>query len=93
MGKQDQMTDEEVSILVARVSDETARKVVAELLITLGIDTKNPMEMQADMQHLRAWRNSVATIKRQGLLSATGIIIVGVLGLIWTAVANNHPTP
>ena len=31
MGKQDQMTDEEVSILVARVSDETARKVVAEL--------------------------------------------------------------
>lgn len=87
------MTDEEVSILVARVSDETARKVVAELLITLGIDTKNPMEMQADMQHLRAWRNSVDTIKRQGLLSATGIIIVGVLGLIWTAVANNHPTP
>lgn len=87
------MTDEEVSILVTRVSDETARKVVAELLITLGIDTKNPMEMQADMQHLRAWRNSVATIKRQGLLSATGIIIVGVLGLIWTAVANNHPTP
>lgn len=93
MGKQDQMTDEEVSILVTRVSDETARKVVAELLITLGIDTKNPMEMQADMQHLRAWRNSVATIKRQGLLSATGIIIVGVLGLIWTAIANNHPTP
>ncbi len=93
MGKQDQMTDEEVSILVARVSDETARKVVDELLITLGIDTKNPMEMQADMQHLRAWRNSVDTIKRQGLLSATVVIILGVLGLIWTAVANNHPTP
>jgi len=87
------MTDEEVSILVARVSDETARKVVDELLITLGIDTKNPMEMQADMQHLRAWRNSVDTIKRQGLLSATVVIILGVLGLIWTAVANNHPTP
>ena len=87
------MTDEEVSILVARVSDETARKVVAELLITLGIDAKNPMEMQADMQHLRAWRNSVATIKRQGLLSATGVIILGVLGLVWTAIGNNHPTP
>ena len=87
------MTDEEVSILVARVSDETARKVVAELLITLGIDAKNPMEMQADMQHLRAWRNSVDTIKRQGLLSATGVIILGVLGLVWTAIGNNHPTP
>lgn len=93
MGNQEPMTDEQITALVSRVSDETARKVVGELFLTLGIDAHNPIEMQADMQHLRAWRNSVATVKRQGFIASTGFIVVGILGLIWTAIANSHPTP
>lgn len=93
VGKQEPMTDAEISALVERVSSETAERVVKQIFLTLGIDSANPMEMQADMQHLRSWRNSVATVKRQGFIAATGVIVVGVLGLIWTAISNNHPTP
>lgn len=92
MGKQEPMTDAEIAALVERVSDETAQRVVHRMFLTLGIDSQNPMEMQADMQHLRNWRNSVTTIKRQGFIAATGVIVVGVLGLIWTSIGN-HPTP
>lgn len=79
------MTDEQIAALVHKTAEEVAKRVVQETFITFGIDATNPMEMQQDMQHLRAWRTSVSTVKRQGLMSAVGIIVIGVLGLIWTA--------
>jgi hypothetical protein len=41
--------------------------------------------VQKDFQHLRDWRLSVAAIKRQGLISAMGVLTMGMLGLIWMA--------
>ena len=69
------MTEHEVKKIVA--------EAVAETLLTLGIDTSDPVELQKDMAHLRAWRESVATVKKQSLVTAVGIIIAGVLGLLW----------
>lgn len=72
------------------MNDAEVRKIVsdtvAETLMKLGIDADDPLEFQADMQHLRNWRQSVATVKRQSLMTAIGIITAGVLGLIWMAV-------
>lgn len=87
------MTDDQIATLVHKTAEETARRVVAQTFISLGIDAGNPMEMQADMQHLRAWRNSVATVKRQGLMSAVGIIILGLLGMVWSAISNAPHVP
>jgi hypothetical protein len=69
------VTEHEVKKIVA--------EAVAETLLTLGIDTTDPVELQKDMAHLRAWRESVATVKRQSLVTAVGIVIAGVLGLLW----------
>jgi hypothetical protein len=41
--------------------------------------------MQKDMAHLRAWRESVATVKQQSLVTAVGILVAGALGLLWLA--------
>ncbi|MBW3099276.1 hypothetical protein [Pseudohoeflea coraliihabitans] len=71
------MTDDEVRKIVA--------DTVAETLIRLGIDAHDPKEMQADMQHLRNWRQSVNTVKRQSLLTAVGVVTTGILGLIYMA--------
>ncbi|RUV65856.1 hypothetical protein EOA64_00490 [Mesorhizobium sp. M1A.F.Ca.IN.022.02.1.1] len=71
------MTEHEVKKIVA--------EAVAETLLTLGIDTSDPVELQKDMAHLRSWRESVATVKQQGLIAATGVITVGLLGLLWLA--------
>ncbi len=87
------MTDDQIAALVHKTAEETARRVVEQTFLSLGIDSSAPFEVQADMQHLRAWRNSVATVKRQGLLSAVGIIVLGILGMVWTAISNGPPTP
>lgn len=75
------------------MTEAETRKVVAEAvaetLLKLGIDATDPIELQKDMQHLRAWRESVATVKRQGMITAVGIIIAGVLGLIWVSIRGN----
>lgn len=74
------MTENEMKKLVA--------ETVAETLLKLGIDTDDPLELQKDMQHLRAWRESMATVRRQSLITAIGILTAGVLGLIWMAVSG-----
>ena len=86
------MTDDQIAALVAKTAEETAKRVVAQTFLSLGIDANSPMEMQADMQHLRNWRTATATVKRQGMLSAVGIIVIGVLGLIWNALTHT-PSP
>lgn len=58
------------------------RATVQETLLALGIDMSEPLEAQKDFQHLRAWRESVDTIKRQGLVAAVGVIVTGLIGAI-----------
>lgn len=69
------------------MTEADIRRVVAETveqtLTRLGVDTENPLEFQRDMQHLRAWRESVSTIKKQSLVTAIGVITTGFIGLVW----------
>jgi hypothetical protein len=69
------VTEAEIRRIVAETVDQT--------LTRLGVDTENPIEFQRDLQHLRSWRESVATVKRQSLITAVGILIAGALGLLW----------
>lgn len=79
------MTDDQIAALVHSTAEEVAKRTIREMFVTFGIDVTNPMEMQQDMAYLRAWRTSVGTIKKQGLMTAVGIVTIGVLGLIWSA--------
>lgn len=72
------MTEAEIRKIVA--------ETVKETLTRIGIEADDPLEVQRDMQHLRAWRESVATVKRQGLITAIGILTAGILGAIWMAI-------
>lgn len=72
------MNEAEVKKIVA--------ETVAQTLLTLGVDTNDPVELQKDLAHLRAWRESMETVRRQSLITAIGVITAGVLGLIWLAI-------
>lgn len=72
------MTENEIRRIVAETVDQT--------LTRLGVDTHDPIEFQRDMQHLRAWRESIGTVKRQSLITAIGILTAGILGAIWLAI-------
>lgn len=63
-------------------------ETVAETLLKMGLDTSDPLELQRDMQHLRQWRESVETVKKQGLITAVGIITAGIIGLIWLSIKS-----
>ena len=76
------MTDDEIRDMARTV----AREVVHEMMLTMGVDASKPaglIEMQKDFQSLREWRNSMDAIRHHGLLTAIGVIVVGILGLIW----------
>ena len=76
------MTDDEIRDMARTV----AREVVHEMMLTMGVDASKPaglIEMQKDFQSLREWRQSMQAVRRHGLLTAVGIIVVGVLGLIY----------
>lgn len=72
------MTEAEIRRIVAQAVDET--------LTRMGIDAGEPIEVQKDMQHLRAWRESIATVKRQGIITAIGILTAGIIGAVWLAI-------
>lgn len=61
---------------IKRVIAET----VAQTLLQMGIDAKDPLEMQRDFQHLRSWRKSVDDVKSKGLWAAVTFITVAMLG-------------
>lgn len=65
------------------------QEAVKETLVTLGIPADDPIEVQKDMQHLRAWRESVQTVKRQAVLTAIAVVITGALGLVWVTIKGN----
>lgn len=65
---------------------EAAREAVSEVFARLGLDIEEYRETQQDFAHLRAWRQSMDAVKRQGLLVAVGIAVAGLLALLWQAV-------
>lgn len=69
------MTEAEVKKIVAETVEQT--------LLTLGVDTDDPIALQKDLAHLRAWRESMETVRKQSLITAIGIIVAGALGLLW----------
>ena len=78
------MTEAEIK----RVAGEAAKASVEEMFLRFGIEASNPDDIKAlqrDFAHLRNWREASETIKKQGLMTAVGVITIGLLGLIWAA--------
>lgn len=69
------------------LSDRDVRGIITETLrqtfVSFGVDGEDPFELQKDFQHLRAWRESVESVKHKGLVAAVGVVVTGSLGLLW----------
>lgn len=61
---------------------ELVATTVRQTLIQLGIDTANPLEMQADFRHLREWREANRELKHKGMMALIGIVLSGAAALI-----------
>jgi len=68
--------------LKALIKDGVA-EALQEAMLPLGLDISTPsgkLAAQRDFNHLRSWRQATETAKRQGLITAVGIIVAGILG-------------
>jgi hypothetical protein len=78
---------------IRHIASEAAKSAVRELLVAMGVDANDPkslITMQKDFAHLRAWRESIETVKTKSITVAIGTIVVGVLGAIWMAIRSSH---
>ncbi len=62
---------------------------VRQTLIQLGVESENPLEMQRDFQHLRAWRKSGEEIKSKSILVITGTFVTGLISIIWLSIKGH----
>lgn len=75
------LTEDQIKMVV--------KEAVVETLKSLGVDTKEPFDMQRDFAFLRATREASDAVKRTGLLAAVGAIVLGLLGLVWAKVTGS----
>ena len=99
--------DKETLALIAQVADKAAHKAVVETLLTMGIDTHDPLEtqrdmaalrelrdmledeeFQADLLHIRKWRQTMDSVEKKGVVIGLTLIFLG--GLAFMLLAMKH---
>lgn len=70
------------------IADRAANKALEGLFLHIGVDTQDPLAMQKDFAHLRAWRESSDLIKSRTIATAVGIIITGICAAIYAALTH-----
>lgn len=70
-----------------RLSDsqlkDVVKETISETFILLGIDIKDPLEVQKDFQHMRAHREATAIVKKRALQGFVGILVAGIIATFW----------
>lgn len=65
------------------VAEEAAAKALQNMFLMFGVDVTDPQDVkafQADLKHIRAWRESTTAVKQHALKTAIGVIVTGALG-------------
>lgn len=83
------MPDSDVVQLTEGRLRRIVKEGVTEALTTLGVDANDPIEMQKDFQHLRAWRLATAKIRMKAMLTVVGVIVVGACAAVWIGIASS----
>lgn len=62
---------------------ELMHDAVVEAMSTLGIDARNPMDVQRDMQFLRELRETSERVKQRTIFVLVGILVTGIAAATW----------
>lgn len=65
---------------------DVVRTAVHETLISLGMNAKNPLQLQADMAFIRELRETTEKVKSRGLLALIGLLVTAICGAIWLGI-------
>ena len=76
------ISNAEIELIAQRAAEVAVEKVLAKY----GIDTSDPIESQADMDHLRRWRKAVNSAATTGFVATIGILVSGLLAATWLGI-------
>lgn len=80
---------------VSELTEERLREIIKEALndhfTTVGVDVKEPLAMQRDMAHLRAWRQNMEKITSKSVLTVVAVAVAGLCALLWTTLTHTPP--
>lgn len=79
------LTPDEARVLI--------RETVRETLLTLGLSTDDPIQVQRDFQHLREWRETTEAVKSKALLATIGLLTSGAVAAIWIGIKKYLGVP
>jgi len=65
---------------------DVVRTAVQETLITMGMDAKDPLQLQADMAFIRELRETTEKVKSRGLFALVGLLVTALCGAIWLGI-------
>jgi hypothetical protein len=85
------MTDQPTPRAIRLTESElkaVVKDTVHETFVALGVDAKEPIEMQKDFSHLRYWRETTESAKSRTIMGAVTIVVAGTLGLVWMALTG-----
>ena len=83
------MTPDQVREVATVAAKVAAKEAVTDILEKLGVDTSDPHEARADFIYLRSWRETVQAVRRQAFLTTVGILVTGIVGLVWLSVGKH----
>jgi len=64
------------------------KETVNETLLTLGMNTNDPIEVQKDFQYIREFRVGATAVKRRGVMTLVSLLVTAIAGLIWVSVTG-----
>lgn len=70
-------------ILTREELQSLMRETIVQTLTSCGVDLSEPIELQADFRFVRDWRRSTESIRGKAILAAVGLLVVGLLGVLW----------
>jgi hypothetical protein len=75
------------------IAEQAAQKTLANFFLTVGVDITDPQEVikfQADMRHIRRWRDANETVQKHALRTAVGVIVTGFISWIGLLLWKGH---
>lgn len=65
------------------------KEAVMETLLAIGVDTSNPIAMQADFRFIREFREGATAFKRKGMGAVAVTLVSGLLAVLWLGIRHS----
>lgn len=80
-----------VRVSVKEAVSEAAKEIMENTFLALGLDIKEPLEIQKDMQTMRSWRKAKEKVAYHGLTVSFGIVVAAILSMVWAKITEGRP--